>query len=117
MPRVVPDCVFMSIIQFDALAKEIEQVRSSSANPHVGIYASGHLLCRPTRQEAAEYYRYIVQDMGDWEAAEHAAHIRTKGRPTPFKELKELKERMISGSSAPTPSSAVMTRWRRPSNA
>jgi FMNH2-dependent dimethyl sulfone monooxygenase len=91
------DCVFMTIIQFDALAGEIAQVRSNSANPDVGIYASGHLLCRPTRKEADEYYRYIVHDMGDWDAAEHAAHVRTKGRPTPFRQLEGIKERMISG--------------------
>jgi dimethylsulfone monooxygenase len=91
------DCVFMTIIQFDALAREILAVRANSANPNVGIYASGHLLCRPTRKETDDYYHYIVEEMGDWEAAEHAAYIRTKGRPTPFRQMKEIKERMISG--------------------
>ena len=35
--------------------------------------------------------------MGDWEAAEHTAAIRTKGRETPLAALQSLKERLISG--------------------
>jgi alkanesulfonate monooxygenase SsuD/methylene tetrahydromethanopterin reductase-like flavin-dependent oxidoreductase (luciferase family) len=55
------------------------------------------MICRPTRKEAEEYYHYIVYEMGDWEAAEHTAIIRTKGRNTPLAALKSLKERLISG--------------------
>jgi hypothetical protein len=35
--------------------------------------------------------------MGDWEAAEHTAVIRTKGRSTPLATLQGLKERVVSG--------------------
>jgi dimethylsulfone monooxygenase len=89
------DCLFMTIIDLDKLGEEIAVLREGS--PGVGIYASGHLMCRPTRKEAEEYYHYIVHEMGDWEAAEHAAMIRTKGRETPFAALQSLKERLISG--------------------
>ena len=44
-----------------------------------------------------KYYHHLVYEMGDWEAAEHAVSIRTKGRDTPLKLLTTLKERMISG--------------------
>jgi alkanesulfonate monooxygenase SsuD/methylene tetrahydromethanopterin reductase-like flavin-dependent oxidoreductase (luciferase family) len=93
------DCLFMTIVEMDTLAREVATVRASTKRPaaEVGIYASGHLVCRQTRKEAEEFYNYIVYEQGDWEAAEHAAVIRTKGRSTPFETMKRLKERLISG--------------------
>ncbi len=93
------DCLFTSIVRRETLADEIAIIRSTPrpTTSEATIYASGHLICRPTRKEADEYYRYIVYEMGDWEAAEHAAAIRTKGRMTPLATLQRLKERLISG--------------------
>ncbi|MDO9443580.1 MAG: LLM class flavin-dependent oxidoreductase [Beijerinckiaceae bacterium] len=93
------DALFMTIVELDTLADEVKTVRASTsdASRKVGIYASGHLICRPTRKEAEDYYHYIVYEQGDWEAAEHAAVIRTKGRKTAFDAMKRLKERLISG--------------------
>lgn len=93
------DCLFTTVIQPDTLAKEIAAIRSTPGAKSVdaGIYGSGHMICRATRKEAEEYYHYIVHEMGDWEAAEHTAVIRTKGRDTPFASLQRLKERLISG--------------------
>lgn len=93
------DALFMTIVELDTLADEVKAVRASvtDVSRDVGIYASGHLICRPTRKEAEDYYHYIVYEQGDWEAAEHAAVIRTKGRKTPFDVMKRLKERLISG--------------------
>jgi alkanesulfonate monooxygenase SsuD/methylene tetrahydromethanopterin reductase-like flavin-dependent oxidoreductase (luciferase family) len=93
------DALFMTIVELDTLADEVAAVRASvtDAAREVGVYASGHLICRPTRKEAEEYYHYLVYEQGDWEAAEHAAVIRTKGRKTPFDAMKRLKERLISG--------------------
>jgi len=86
-------------VHSEALADEIAAIRRTpgAKSGEAGVYGSGHLICRPTRKEAEEYYHYIVYDMGDWEAAEHAAAIRTKGRSTPLATLQRLKERLISG--------------------
>ena len=93
------DCLFMAIMNVDTLADEITAVQeiAKSANRTFGVYASGHMMARKTRKEADEFYHYIVHEQGDWEAAEHAAHIRTKGRETPYAQLQKLKERLISG--------------------
>lgn len=92
------DCLFMTITELDRLAAEAAAVRATpGVTNDVGIFVSGHLVTRPTRKEAEEYYHYIVDEMGDWEAAEHLALIRTKGRETPYGEMKRLKERLISG--------------------
>jgi alkanesulfonate monooxygenase SsuD/methylene tetrahydromethanopterin reductase-like flavin-dependent oxidoreductase (luciferase family) len=93
------DCLFTSIVRQETLADEIAVIRATPrpSPGAAGIYASGHLICRPTRKEADEYYHYIVYEMGDWEAAEHAAAIRTKGRTTQLATLQRMKERLISG--------------------
>ena len=93
------DCLFMAIMNMDTLAAEIDAVQdiARSVDRTFGVYASGHMMARPTQKEAEEFYHYIVYEQGDWEAAEHAAHIRTKGRETPYHQLQKLKERLISG--------------------
>ncbi len=93
------DCLFTSIVHSENLKDDIDQVRDigRSAGRNPGVYASGHVFARKTRKEADEFYHYIVHENGDWEAAEHAARIRTKGRETPFAQLQKLKERLISG--------------------
>lgn len=91
------DCLFMTVNEIDTLAGEIEVVRASGGAHRVGIFASGHVITRPTRKEAEDYYRYIVYDMGDWEAAEHTVAIRMRDRETIYEQMVRLKERMISG--------------------
>jgi dimethylsulfone monooxygenase len=93
------DCLFTTVIRQETLAEEIAAIRATpgAKSKEAGIYGSGHLICRPSRKEADEYYHYIVHEMGDWEAAEHTAAIRTKGRSTPLATLQKLKERLISG--------------------
>ncbi len=93
------DCLFTSIMRSETLAEEIAAIHAipRRSERQAIILASGHLICRRTRKEAEDYYHYIVYETGDWEAAEHAAAIRTAGRTTPLAALQGLKERLISG--------------------
>ena len=94
------DCLFMVIVDLDALGHDVRSLRDMAADRPVGVYASGHLICRATRKEAEDYYHYIVHDMGDWEAAEHAVAIRAKGGglSIPPELLPAMKARFISGT-------------------
>jgi alkanesulfonate monooxygenase SsuD/methylene tetrahydromethanopterin reductase-like flavin-dependent oxidoreductase (luciferase family) len=91
------DCLFMVISSVDGLAGEIGAMRKG--NPTLGIFSSGHLICRPTPQETRDYYHYLIEEMGDWEAAETAIRKRLQGesRSMPEGELHEIKARFISG--------------------
>ena len=42
----------------------------------VGVYCSTHVVLRPTRREAEEYYRWYVDEMGDWEAADRLIKLQ-----------------------------------------
>ena len=84
-------------MEFKDFGASVQALRDSSKAENVGVFASGHMVTKPTTKEAEEYYHHLVYEMGDWEAGEHAATIRTKGRDTPLKQLTTLTERMISG--------------------
>lgn len=92
------DCLFMSILDLDALPAEVAALRAAAGDRRIGCYSSGHILMRPTAEEAAEYYRYIVHENGDWEGAEHIVAIRTRGsRSIPPERMLEMKERHMAG--------------------
>jgi FMNH2-dependent dimethyl sulfone monooxygenase len=93
------DCLFTAVRDIANLESSLSGVKAlaAEAKRDIGIYASGHTICRPTKKEAEEFYHYIVYEHGDWEAAEHAAKIRLKGRESRYDETKQLKERLISG--------------------
>jgi len=93
------DCLFTSVQDMSAVADNVAGVRTIAADAgrEVGVFASGHTIARPTRREAEEYYNYVVHEMGDWDAAEHAASIRLKGRETRYDQVEKMKERLVSG--------------------
>lgn len=91
------DCVFMMINEVDVLPDEIGKIHAVRAG--VPVLASGHMVARPTRREAQEYYDYVVYELGDWEQMEEIATERVRGRETtsPMAVMKRLRERLVSG--------------------
>ena len=91
------DCLFMVISDEEMVADEIAALRA--AKQELGIFASGHLMCRPTAKETKEYYHYLVHEKGDWEGAETVIRKRLAGdgRSLPQDRLRAMMERFISG--------------------
>lgn len=92
------DGLFTSIRELDELPAKVSDLKAERGEDDAGIYASGHIICRPTRKEADEYYHYLVHENGDWEAAEHTVKIRTRGGSTSGPKLAKMKEAIISGT-------------------
>jgi FMNH2-dependent dimethyl sulfone monooxygenase len=92
------DCLFTSIRRMETVPADIAAVRATAAGAGktVQVFASGHMIARPTRKEAEDYHQYVVEN-GDQEAAEHAAIVRTQGRPQRYEQIEELKKYLISG--------------------
>jgi FMNH2-dependent dimethyl sulfone monooxygenase len=91
------DSLFMNIVAQETLATELAELRASSGAPGAGIFASGHVICRPTAKEAAEYHHYIVHEMGDWDAVDHILALRQHQKSVPMEKLVKMKERLIGG--------------------
>jgi alkanesulfonate monooxygenase SsuD/methylene tetrahydromethanopterin reductase-like flavin-dependent oxidoreductase (luciferase family) len=91
------DCLFMIVVKLDTLAREVSELRADAGRP-VGVFSSGHIICRQTEREADEFYHYLVHEKGDWAAAENATVIRAQSHSMPNGVMRQLKERVISGS-------------------
>ena len=91
------DCLFMVIADEAKVADEINGIRAGRKD--IGVYASGHIMCRATPKETQEYYHYLVHEKGDWEAAKEAIARRLKGdtRSLPHEQIRGMMERFISG--------------------
>jgi dimethylsulfone monooxygenase len=95
------DCLFMTITEDAKIASDVAQVRALPGADKVGLYASGHLLCRPTAKETREYYHYLVHEKGDWEAAERIIAKRAAGNSQSLSPelMRRSMERVISGGA------------------
>ncbi len=75
------DCLFTLVTEVDQVAGMVEQVKSYAATygRTLDVYTQAHVVCRPTRKEADDYYYYFAEEMADREALEyHARQIRLK---------------------------------------
>jgi dimethylsulfone monooxygenase len=92
------DALFTSLTELENLAEELSMARAATEDDaDVPIYGSGHLVCKPTRKEADDYYHHLVYELGDWTGVEEAVAKRMRNRTMPFGSLEHLKERIISG--------------------
>jgi alkanesulfonate monooxygenase SsuD/methylene tetrahydromethanopterin reductase-like flavin-dependent oxidoreductase (luciferase family) len=95
------DCLFMVITEDARIDADVAQARATPGAENVGLYASGHLLCRRTAKETEEYYHYLVREKGDWEAAEQIIAKRAAGNSQSLSPelMRKMKERVISGGA------------------
>lgn len=93
------DCLFMVVVDAEKLPDEIAALRTAAKDRSIGVFTSGHLICRRTEKEARDYHHYIVREKGDWEAAEKAIAKRLGGggQSIPKERLRQMQERFISG--------------------
>lgn len=91
------DCVFIGVREIDALAPEIADMRRMAPAPRM-YFGCGNLICRPTRKQADEYYHYLIHEMGDWAAVEHALSIRKKGGASSAELPTHTAERMLAAT-------------------
>ena len=75
------DALFSNIsngISFDETAQHVKNVRALArqGSRQIDVYTVGVVTCRPTAQEAADYYRHCVVDNADWPAVDNILAMR-----------------------------------------
>ena len=50
------------------------------AGREFSVFASGHMIARPTRKEAEDYFRYWTEEAADWEAADYMLQLKGRRR-------------------------------------
>jgi alkanesulfonate monooxygenase SsuD/methylene tetrahydromethanopterin reductase-like flavin-dependent oxidoreductase (luciferase family) len=92
------DALFTALTEMRNVPEELRATRAmSSDGEYVPIYGSSHLVCRPTRKEAEEYYHHVVYDLGDWSNMDEVMEQWLRGRTMAVADITRLKERLISG--------------------
>ncbi len=69
------DALFTGLRDHDHGKQAVAEIHSGAAalGRSAGAYTHGHIVCRPTRREAVEYYRYFADENADWAAVEKMA--------------------------------------------
>jgi FMNH2-dependent dimethyl sulfone monooxygenase len=92
------DALFTSITELENAPQELEMARTSHpSGREIPIYGSSHLVCRPTRAEADDYYHYVVYELGDWQGINESVESGMRNRVMPYASMERYKERQISG--------------------
>jgi alkanesulfonate monooxygenase SsuD/methylene tetrahydromethanopterin reductase-like flavin-dependent oxidoreductase (luciferase family) len=78
------DCLFMHLVDETTLADEITALRNYTADmgraDGIGVFSSGHVVCRPTQKEAEDYYEYYAVEKADMVSVETLMRTRAEGR-------------------------------------
>ncbi len=96
------DCLFTAIPKLEGIEEKINAFRAVSPDgQRRDVFASAQLICRPTRKEALDFRDYIVNEHGDWAAAEYAVNYRGRRPNSWMNEDRDLKARLVIGSGYP----------------
>ncbi len=57
------------------------RAKAAAIGREIGVFTRAEITCRPTQKEAADYYRYWVEEMADWDAVDHQMKISRKMTP------------------------------------
>ena len=59
-------------------ARRVEEIKSKARayGRDIAVYTVGQVVCRPTQQEADDYYRHAIIDNADWGAVEAMMALR-----------------------------------------
>jgi len=66
----------------EGTAKKVAEVKAQARtfDRDIEVYTVGHVICRPTQQEADEYYQHAFIDNADWDAVERMMALRNLTR-------------------------------------
>ncbi len=94
------DAIFTGLRSHELGAQAAAEVRSGAAalGRSVGVYTAGHMVCRPTRREAADYYRYFASENADSGALENRfASGRQAAASLSTDEAQKMRMRLAGG--------------------
>lgn len=72
------DVLFLNITELDQVRPLLADVERHMAryDRSIRVYTMGHVVCRPTRKEALDYFHYFAEEMADTEGQNHYRSAR-----------------------------------------
>ncbi len=82
-------------------AKKVREIKdeAKSYGREIEVYTVGQVICRPTQQEADDYYRHAIIDNADWGAVEAMMTLRNITRENHSAEEYEARRRYFAGNA------------------
>jgi alkanesulfonate monooxygenase SsuD/methylene tetrahydromethanopterin reductase-like flavin-dependent oxidoreductase (luciferase family) len=84
-----------------AAAAQVEEIKAEARTNgrEIEVYTIGQVICRPTQQEAQDYYHHALIENADWEAVERMLELRDITRATHTPEDYEAKRQYFAGNA------------------
>ena len=82
-------------------AKKVREIKdeAKSYGREIEVYTVGQVICRPTQQEADDYYRHAIIDNADWGAVEAMMTLRNITRENHSAEEYEARRSYFAGNA------------------
>jgi alkanesulfonate monooxygenase SsuD/methylene tetrahydromethanopterin reductase-like flavin-dependent oxidoreductase (luciferase family) len=95
------DFLFTSLIDLDRARNNVAALKAQAQGRHnrsIEVLGVGHVVCRPTRQEALDYYDYYANQKADWRGVDGLLNIQSKfAKSFTPEEIQRLRIRFAGG--------------------
>ena len=85
----------------EAAAKEVADMKAAgrAIGQDIGVYTVGEIVCRPTRAEAEEYFRYWTEEAADWGAVDYMLELKRVRREDDPDRYDRMRKALVHGQS------------------
>ena len=82
-------------------AREVTDVKAAGRafGREIGVYTVGEIVCRPTRAEAEEYFRYWTEEAADWGAVDYMLELKGMRREADPDRFDRMRKALVHGQS------------------
>jgi FMNH2-dependent dimethyl sulfone monooxygenase len=93
---------FLFKIAIDVAAEkhEVDDIRARAAalGRNTGVFTLCHVVCRPTKKEAEDYYHHYADEMADWGAVDNLMRLQgLHAQSFPAEALRTMRSRFAAG--------------------
>lgn len=73
------DALFLNVTELEQVPALLADVAQHTAHygKRIGVFTMGHVVCRPTRQDAEDFFHYFAEEMADTDGQDY--YRRTRG--------------------------------------
>jgi alkanesulfonate monooxygenase SsuD/methylene tetrahydromethanopterin reductase-like flavin-dependent oxidoreductase (luciferase family) len=94
------DFLFAISVDLEKSKVEVDQIkeRAGKLGRDTGVFTLCHVVCRPNKKEADEYYHYYSQEHADWGAVDNLMRLQgMHAQSFPPEALRTLRDRFSAG--------------------
>jgi alkanesulfonate monooxygenase SsuD/methylene tetrahydromethanopterin reductase-like flavin-dependent oxidoreductase (luciferase family) len=82
-------------------AREVDVMKAAgrAQGRDIGVYTVGEIVCRPTKTEAQEYFRYWTEEAADWGAVDYMLSLKGMRRDDDPERYERTRKALVHGQS------------------